>query len=205
MKIERSKYKDFTIYNVIYDLSTDFNLLCKIEQFAEQSYKNTYRRSGMDDVNHKKNIIIGKRAEEAASFLIATLYREKTGKNIELKPNYDSKNIDVCDIEFRNKKIDVKSSSIVTKRKSLSLEEALEKFNFTVLLDQSPKDIIIQALYPSRYSYDNFWFSVWQYVNTVINEGTLKYIQMNGNSGEYKLLPLMKGIKLEELITRENI
>lgn len=206
MKIEESKYHGFTIFNVIYDAS-DSNLLSKITQFAKQSSGSTYRRSGMDNTNHVKNIEIGKRAEAACAYLLKSLYNEYNSKSTdpnELELGYANE-IDQYDFIFRKKRIDVKSSSMTTKARQYTLEEAIVKFNFTVLLDQSRKDIIIQSLYPSRSSYNNFWFFVWQYVNTVINKGTDKYIKMNGNSGHYKLFPLEKGIKLEELIKGDNI
>ena len=99
------------------------------------------------------------------------------------------------DFNINGLKIDIKSSSMKTKRRVYSTTEALSSFNFTVLRDQSLKDIIVQALYPSRENYSIFYFSVWQYVDEVIKEGEQKKIDW----GDYYLLPLINGNPLMQL------
>lgn len=182
------------VYIVSFD-SKDEELLEKIKNFALTSYTNTYKRSGMKDDEHIKNIIIGKRAEEACMFLLKKHFSLKFEHGI----NYNGQ-IDSGDLFINNKSIDVKSSSLKTKSRTYSLEDALKYFNFTVLLDQSFKDIIIQAFYKNRNEFDRFYFSKWQYVSEVLKNGKTKFIKMNGNSGNYKLLPLNNGKDLIELI-----
>lgn len=194
MTIKEINVGTHKVYEVSFD-SNDEELLEKIINFALTSSVNTYRRSGMKDDEHIKNIIIGKRAEEACMFLLEKHFNLKFKYGI----NYNGQ-IDSGDLFINNKSIDVKSSSLKTKSRTYSLEDALKYFNFTVLLDQSFKDIIIQAFYKNRNEFDRFYFSKWQYVSEVLKNGKTKFIKMNGNSGNYKLLPLNNGRDLVELI-----
>lgn len=183
------------IYEVSYDLEEDLELLNKVEEFTKLTKDTTYKRSKMGDLGHAKNILIGKLAEEAFAKLLDEFF------NLKLNVNYDNK-IDEGDFILNGLKVDIKSSSLKTKRKTYKLEEALLKFNFMVLRDQSRKDIIVQALYPSREEYYKFYFSKWAYVKDVVKYSNYKtiYIKMNGGTGEYYLMPLMEGKDLENLV-----
>lgn len=180
------------IYEVSFDIEEDLEIISKAEEFAKSTKDSTYRRSQMDDTEHEKNILIGKLAEEAFAKLLDKLF------DLKLNVNYDNK-IDECDFILNGLKVDIKSSSLKTKSKIYKLEEALLNFNFTVLRDQSYKDIIVQALYPNRKEYYTFYFSKWVYVEDVIKYGKTKEIKMNGGYGKYYLMPLIKGKDLENL------
>lgn len=200
MKIKARQLNSFIVYEVCFT-EDDGAIIKKIEKFANQTAGNTYPRSKMSPKEHKKNIIIGKRAEYAFSRL---LYKY-TG--IDILPDFKNK-VDLYDFRVSGIKIDIKASSLEKSYKKLSssnpnknitfkevLNYALLNFNFTVLKDQSLKDIIIQPLYHSRKNYDCFYFSVWQYVKKVVCEGREGKLD---DWGDYFLLPLKKGKPLSE-------
>jgi len=181
------KNKIIEIFEIVFDKETDNELIKKIRNFAETSAQSTFRRSGMADKEHIKNIEIGKRAEEAFNFLAQSL-GENVGEVIY------ANSIDEYDFILKNKyKIDIKSSTMKTKQNNYNLTEALGRFNFTVLEDQKHQDLIIQALYPSRDKYDRYYFTFYEFVNYVQKNGKKTYLKMNGNSGYYSLQPLIKG------------
>lgn len=192
-ELEFNNGSKIKIYKVSYNLKEDSELIDKAKKFAELTKNLTYPRSRMVDSEHEKNILIGKLAEEAFAMLLDELF------NLKLNVNYDNK-IDEGDFILNGLKVDIKSSSLKTKRKIYKLEEALLNFNFTVLRDQSYKDIIVQALYPNREEYYTFYFSKWAYVKDVVKYGKTKKIKMNGGYGEYYLMPLIEGKDLENLI-----
>jgi len=194
MTIKKIKVGRWLVYKVCFNEEDekDKEIKMKIEEFADKTAEITYKRSLMKDTEHRKNIVIGKMAEYAFSKLIRNYTR------ISMQPNFESR-VDLFDFNISGLKIDIKSSSRTTKHREYTLEEALSSFNFTVLLDQSFKDVIIQVLYPSRQKYSRFYFSVWQYVKNVIKANNRRRIKMNGGYGDYYLLPLAKGYPLSEL------
>jgi len=198
MKLEKLKIEGILpdIYCVSFDNNLDGALLTKIKEYAAQSAGQTYKRSGMDDSNHTKNIITGKKAEEAFYFLIKNIR-----KDIKITEVNYAQGVDKYDflIYEQDKLLDVKSSSLSTKTKIYTLEEAYNKLNFMVLKDQSYKDIIVQVFYPDRNNTDTFYFITWAYVKDVIDNNDSKYIKMNGNSGNYFLLKICNGKALIEI------
>lgn len=112
MTIKEINVGTHKVYEVSFD-SNDEELLEKIKNFALTSSVNTYRRSGMKDDEHIKNIIIGKRAEEACMFLLENHFNLKFKYGI----NYNGQ-IDSGDLFINNKSIDVKSSSLKTKSRT---------------------------------------------------------------------------------------
>ncbi|WP_025209407.1 hypothetical protein [Hippea sp. KM1] len=198
MKVKKIKINNYEIFEVCFE-ENDNNLKMKIKKFAEETAKNTYKRSGMDDENHKKNIIIGKMAEEAFSFLVYDLSNKKK----RLFVNYDNK-VDKYDFKINNETIDIKSSSMKTKNREYTLIKAIESFNFTLLLDQNIKDIIVQTLYKNRDNFNCFYFFSFELSSTIIKKGVKKYLKMNGNSGYYYLYPIKKGKKIEKIIKINN-
>ncbi|MFH7882672.1 MAG: hypothetical protein QW140_03065 [Candidatus Aenigmatarchaeota archaeon] len=161
----------------------------KAESFASYTSGQTYKRSGMNNKEHKKNILIGKLAETAFAGLMEQFFNQK------LEVNYKNE-VDKYDFLLNGiYRVDIKSSSLRTKQKTYSLEDALLHLNFTVLEDQSLKDIIVQALYPSRDYFFKFYFSKWACVKDVLKycDNQTRFIKMNGNSGKYYLMPLHKG------------
>ncbi|MCD6220098.1 hypothetical protein J7K43_06925 [Candidatus Calescamantes bacterium] len=194
MTIKEIKVGKSLVYRVCFEGENeeDNEIMRKIENFADRSAKNTYKRSRMVNDEHRKNIVIGKMAEYAFS----ELTYKYTG--IRMKPSFENR-VDVFDFNISGLKIDIKSSSMTTKRRIYNLSQALSSFNFTVLADQSFKDVIIQVLYPSREEYFCFYFSVWQYVKNVIQANNRRRIKMNGGYGDYFLFPLTEGYPLLEL------
>jgi len=192
MKIEIIK-KDknslgIDIYCVKYG-NEDEKIIEKINKYAEMSAGKVYKRSGMDDFNHKMNIVTGKKAEEAFYFLIKKLKPETK----ITKTNYED-GVDKYDFYIHDKfSLDVKSSSLLTRTKKYSLLDAYHNLNFMVLNDQSRKDIIVQVFYEDRLNTSNFYFLTWVFVEEVIKKNDKKYIKMNGNSGDYFLLKIKYG------------
>ena len=186
--------KNIEIFEVCFDREMDLEWFHRVKEFASRTGPDTYRRSDMGDDEHKKNIMIGKLAEVAFWHLATNLLEIRDIS----QPSF-SGGIDSEDFILRGYRVDVKSSSMKTKREEYDLAKALKRFNFMVLKDQSPKDIVVQALYPSREQFDCFYFSVWQWVDEVIRNGEDKRIKMNGGFGEYKLLPLLEGKPLRSL------
>lgn len=182
------------IYEISYEIKEDEILLKKIKEFAQRTANNTYRRSRMNSKEHLKNIIIGKMAEEAFYFLC-----NKIGIEEISEVNYDNK-IDDYDFLLKNAvTIDIKSSSLMTKKKQYSLKEAIEYFNFMVLKDQKKQDIVIQVLYPNRNNFLNFFFSNFEFVDEIQKRGKHKKIKMNGGYGDYTLLHIIDGKNLIEI------
>ena len=193
------KNKKVEIIKITLDEKEDYELLKKIRRFAETSAPLTYTRSGMSAENHIKNIEIGKRAEEAFSFFARSL-----GGNLS-QVNYRVDSTDEYDFILENKyKVDIKSSTMQTKKRNYSIPEAIESFNFMVLEDQKHQDIIIQALYPSRDEYNKYYFAFYEFVNYVQKNGRKKQIKMNGNYGHYSLYPLIKGKPIKDIFKINN-
>ena len=194
MKIKEIQVDKVVVYEFCFE-EADKKIIRKVEEFANETSEETYKRSRMSDSDHRKNIVTGKMAEYAFSRLLHHY------AGIDIQPNFENK-VDLFDFNISGFKIDIKSSSMTTKRKRYSLLEALSSFNFMVLADQSFKDIIIQPLYPSRKEHNRFYFSVWQYVKIVIQANIRKKIKMNGGYGDYYLLLLNKGYPLSELFKK---
>jgi len=196
MKLENLKFNSIpvTVYCVSFEKNDD-KLLSEIEDYAIQSANTTYKRSGMNDDDHIKNIVTGKKAEETFHFLMT-----KIKPNIKITDVSYAQGVDQFDFIINDKyKLDVKSSSLSTKSKKYTIEEAFIKLNFTVLKDQSYKDIIVQAFYSDRDNTNEFYFMTWAYVKDVITNNDSKYIKMNGNSGHYYLLKINSGKALNDI------